>query len=76
MQSRGKSYVDNVANTNALSTNVASTIRSMTAHSDKSYAEIASELGVSTSTVQNYSRGRDATYELIDRSGDTIIDYD
>lgn len=73
-QSLGKSYVDRTTSTNAISPNVANRIQSMTARGDKSYAEIANALGVSTSTVQNYSRGRDTAerYMSYDEDGNFV----
>ena len=73
--SRGKNYVDNATNSNAISPSLASKIRTMAASSNKTYSEIAKDLGVSTSTVQNYSRGRDTTYTLLDKNGSTIIGW-
>ena len=72
----GKSHVRNDSETGKLSTNVVSKIHSMTNSGNKSYAEIASQLGVSTSTVQKYSKGRDTAYELLDRNGNSVMQYD
>ena len=72
--SRGESYVKGISSSNAISTNVASKIRSMTSSGNKTYAEIAKDLGVSTSTVQNYSRGRDYCNNIIDAEYYELVD--
>ena len=63
----GKSYFSktSIAKNNTSSetyktnTSLISKIHAMTRSGNKSYAEIAKQLGVSVSTVQNYSRGKD-----------------
>lgn len=74
--SRGRDYANNAVNSNKTDAGIIAKIGSMTASGNKSYAEIAAQLGVSTSTVQNYSNHRDMTYELLDQYGDSIIRYD
>lgn len=74
--SRGKTYAEQAASSNKTDAGVIAKIGSMTASGNKSYAEIAEQLGVSTSTVQNYSDHRDTTYELLDQYGDSIIRFD
>lgn len=74
--SRGKSYAESAASSNKTDASVITQIATMTRSGNKSYAEIAEQLGVSTSTVQTYSRGRENAYEILDEYGNTIISYD
>ena len=64
------------SNVGETSTALISKIRTMTNGGSKTYAEIANQLGISVSTVQNYSRGRDTAYELLDRNGSSVMQYD
>lgn len=66
--SRGRSYVNDSSETYKTSSSVISKIRAMTSSGNKSYSDIADDLGVSVSTVQNYSRGKSAA--------DKIMTYD
>jgi hypothetical protein len=51
--------------TTGTSSAVVSQIRRMTKMGNKTYAEIASQLGVSESTVKNYARGEDVVSRLL-----------
>lgn len=71
--SRGKSYVNDSANTNNIDVGDISKIRTMTSNSNKTYDQIAESLGVSVSTVQKYSSGRDYVQS---HSDDQYMTYD
>lgn len=66
--SRGRDYTESagVGKTNA---SVYSKIGALTASGNKTYAEIADQLGVSVSTVQNYSKAREQTNRWVDENG-------
>lgn len=70
--SRGKSYTEKSSGMNT-SVNLASKIASMTASGNKTYAEIASQLGVSTSTVATYFKGRESANNWISQHGEIVL---
>lgn len=63
--SLGKTYAETAAKTNTTDVGLITKIRNMTNSGNKTNAEIADQLGISTSTVSKYSNGRDEVERLM-----------
>lgn len=72
--SAGKSRVRDDSETGKVGMDLISKISAMTKRGNKSYADIASQLGISTSTVQKYSKGKSAVEKMMtyDENGNFV----